>query len=77
MYLILVSLTVFVSCKPITKIILKLQTLENLYPNRITLKFADFFGMWKLAFKDKMDDGNRIQELLGNLATSENGMWKT
>lgn len=33
--------------------------------------------MWKLAFKDKMDDGNRVQELLGDLATADNGVYET
>ncbi|KAM3956546.1 mitochondrial transcription factor B2 [Aphomia sociella] len=41
-------------------------------PGRCTYKIADFFGMWKLAFKDKMDQGNRIKELLGDLATHNN-----
>lgn len=49
-----------------------LNVLEKQYPGRIHLKVADFFGMWKLAFQDKMDHGNRIQELLGCLITNNN-----
>lgn len=45
------------------------------FPNRVHLKSGDFFGMWKLAFKDKLDDGNRLKELLGDLATNDNGMY--
>ncbi|XP_012544415.2 dimethyladenosine transferase 2, mitochondrial isoform X2 [Bombyx mandarina] len=48
-----------------------LDDLQQKYPGRISFKIADFFGMWKLAFKDKMDDGNRIQELLGDLSTTD------
>lgn len=40
-------------------------------PDRITYKIADFFGMWKLAFMDKMDGGNRITELLGDLVSND------
>ncbi|XP_050674992.1 dimethyladenosine transferase 2, mitochondrial isoform X2 [Leptidea sinapis] len=43
--------------------------LQKKYPGRINYKIADFFGMWKLAFMDKMDEGTRIQELLGDLAS--------
>ncbi|XP_013184211.2 dimethyladenosine transferase 2, mitochondrial [Amyelois transitella] len=46
-----------------------LNLLKNKYPGRITYKMADFFGMWKLAFKDKLDQGNRMKDLLGNLAS--------
>ncbi|KAL0819620.1 hypothetical protein ABMA28_007701 [Loxostege sticticalis] len=49
-----------------------LNSLLNKHPGRVTYKIADFFGMWKLAFKDKMDNGNRIQELLGSLSTNDN-----
>ncbi|CAG4953924.1 unnamed protein product [Parnassius apollo] len=49
------------------------QALQNKLGQRITYKVADFFGMWKLAFKDKMDGGNRIKELLGDLASDDNG----
>ncbi|KAI8424992.1 hypothetical protein MSG28_006888 [Choristoneura fumiferana] len=41
------------------------------HPGRVKLKIADFFGMWKLAFQDKIDQGNRIEELLGDLATDD------
>lgn len=50
----------------------QLHGLQSQYSNRITLKQADFFKMWKLAFQDKMDNGNRVQELLGNLLTQDN-----
>ncbi|XP_045502971.1 dimethyladenosine transferase 2, mitochondrial [Colias croceus] len=50
-----------------------LNDLQQKYPERIKYKTADFFGMWKLAFQDKMDDGNRIKELLGDLATENTG----
>ncbi|XP_053613603.1 dimethyladenosine transferase 2, mitochondrial [Plodia interpunctella] len=49
-----------------------LNQLKSAHPNRITYRVADFFGMWKLAFKDKLDQGNRIKELLGDLATDSN-----
>lgn len=49
------------------------QELQKKYPDRITLKIADFFGMWKLAFQDKMDGGNRMAELLGDLYTDNTG----
>ncbi|KAL0869095.1 hypothetical protein ABMA27_007402 [Loxostege sticticalis] len=49
-----------------------LNSLLNKHPGRVTYKIADFFGMWKLAFKDKMDNGTRIQELLGSLSTNDN-----
>lgn len=52
-----------------------LQSLLNKHPGRVTYKIADFFGMWKLAFKDKMDNGNRIQELLGSLSTNDNSKY--
>lgn len=39
------------------------------------LKLADFFGMWKLAFKDKIDQGNRIEELLGELCTDDKSQY--
>lgn len=39
----------------------------------MTYKVADFFGMWKLAFQDKMDDGHRMSDLLGDLATDDKG----
>lgn len=29
--------------------------------------------MWKLAFQDKIDNGNRIKELLEDLATDDKG----
>lgn len=45
--------------------------LQELHPGRVKLKLADFFGMWKLAFKDKIDQGNRIEELLGELCTDD------
>ncbi|XP_023935840.2 dimethyladenosine transferase 2, mitochondrial [Bicyclus anynana] len=48
-----------------------LTEIQSQYPNRIHLKSGDFFGMWKLAFQDKLDDGNRLQELLGDLATDD------
>ncbi|CAH0594269.1 unnamed protein product [Chrysodeixis includens] len=48
-----------------------LTNLQEKYPGRITFKLADFFGMWKLAFKDKLDQGNRIHELLGDLYTHD------
>ncbi|XP_063367717.1 dimethyladenosine transferase 2, mitochondrial [Cydia amplana] len=48
-----------------------LKDLQSNYPGRVNYKIADFFGMWKLAFQDKMDQGNRIQELLGDLATDD------
>lgn len=47
------------------------RKLQEKYPGRIKFKVADFFGMWKLAFKDKMDQGNRIEELLGDLCTDD------
>ncbi|CAF4911308.1 unnamed protein product [Pieris macdunnoughi] len=50
-----------------------LQELHEKYPNRIIYKIADFFGMWKLAFQDKIDQGNRIKDLLGDLATDKIG----
>lgn len=53
-----------------------LQNLQKEYPNRISCKTADFFGMWKLAFQDKMDQGTRIKELLGDLSTEDNGWYK-
>ncbi|XP_032521507.2 dimethyladenosine transferase 2, mitochondrial [Danaus plexippus] len=43
------------------------------YKEQVKYKNADFFGMWKLAFQDKMDQGSRIPELLGELATTDNG----
>ncbi|KAJ0173608.1 hypothetical protein K1T71_010757 [Dendrolimus kikuchii] len=49
-----------------------LHALQRQYPNQITLKIADFFKMWKLAFQDKMDNGSRVRELLGNLYTHDN-----
>ncbi|KAG6450023.1 hypothetical protein O3G_MSEX006358 [Manduca sexta] len=49
-----------------------ISNLQAQHPDRITFKVADFFGMWKLAFRDKMDQGNRIQELLGDLSTDNN-----
>ncbi|XP_068619021.1 dimethyladenosine transferase 2, mitochondrial [Battus philenor] len=49
-----------------------IKELQSQYPDRLTYKVADFFGMWKLAFKDKMDGGNRIAELLGDLASNDN-----
>ncbi|CAH2258298.1 jg10524 [Pararge aegeria aegeria] len=49
-----------------------LTDIQSQYPQRIHLKSGDFFGMWKLAFKDKLDDGNRVKELLGDLATDDN-----
>ncbi|XP_047033927.1 dimethyladenosine transferase 2, mitochondrial isoform X1 [Helicoverpa zea] len=48
-----------------------INKLQEKYPGRIKFKVADFFGMWKLAFKDKMDQGNRIEELLGDLCTDD------
>ncbi|KAH9639240.1 hypothetical protein HF086_014104 [Spodoptera exigua] len=48
-----------------------LSKLQEQHPGRIKLKIADFFGMWKLAFKDKIDQGNRIEELLGELCTDD------
>ncbi|XP_063831105.1 dimethyladenosine transferase 2, mitochondrial [Ostrinia nubilalis] len=48
-----------------------LSSLLGKHPGRVTYKVADFFGMWKLAFKDKIDNGNRIQELLGSLSTND------
>ncbi|CAH2094591.1 unnamed protein product [Euphydryas editha] len=48
-----------------------LRELKTQYPERIKYKIADFFGMWKLAFQDKMDNGNRINELLEELATDD------
>ncbi|PZC80878.1 hypothetical protein B5X24_HaOG213865 [Helicoverpa armigera] len=48
-----------------------INKLKEKYPGRIKFKVADFFGMWKLAFKDKMDQGNRIEELLGDLCTDD------
>ncbi|XP_049877700.1 dimethyladenosine transferase 2, mitochondrial [Pectinophora gossypiella] len=49
-----------------------LEKLKNEYPDRVSYKIADFFEMWKLAFQDKMDEGNRIKELLGDLSTEDN-----
>ncbi|XP_045776377.1 dimethyladenosine transferase 2, mitochondrial [Maniola jurtina] len=46
--------------------------IQSQFPDRIHFKSGDFFGMWKLAFKDKLDDGNRLKELLGDLATDDN-----
>lgn len=48
-----------------------LSKLQEKYPRRIILKFEDFFGIWKLAFQDKMDEGNRVEELLGNLCIKD------
>ncbi|XP_073950361.1 mitochondrial transcription factor B2 isoform X2 [Choristoneura fumiferana] len=48
-----------------------LNSLQLEHPGRVKLKIADFFGMWKLAFQDKIDQGNRIEELLGDLATDD------
>ncbi|KAJ8714052.1 hypothetical protein PYW08_007672 [Mythimna loreyi] len=48
-----------------------LSKIQEKYPGRVIFKVADFFGMWKLAFKDKIDQGNRIQELLGDLCTDD------
>ncbi|CAH0400513.1 unnamed protein product [Chilo suppressalis] len=49
-----------------------LYELRDQYPDRVTHKVADFFGMWKLAFQDKIDNGNRIKDLLGELCTDDN-----
>ncbi|XP_059053130.1 dimethyladenosine transferase 2, mitochondrial [Achroia grisella] len=49
-----------------------IHLLQTQYPDKCTYKIADFFGMWKLAFKDKMDQGTRIKDLLGDLATDNN-----
>ncbi|XP_075982659.1 mitochondrial transcription factor B2 [Anticarsia gemmatalis] len=48
-----------------------LSDLQERYPGRTTIKIEDFFGMWKLAFKDKLDQGNRVEQLLGNLCTND------
>ncbi|KPJ18212.1 Dimethyladenosine transferase 2, mitochondrial [Papilio machaon] len=48
-----------------------LEALQHEKSKRLTYKVADFFGMWKLAFQDKMDGGNRIPELLGDLASHD------
>lgn len=50
------------------------QDIKIKYKEQVKYKNADFFGMWKLAFQDKMDQGNRIPELLGELATTDNGL---
>ncbi|XP_072929855.1 dimethyladenosine transferase 2, mitochondrial [Epargyreus clarus] len=49
-----------------------LDDLQKQYPGRVKYKIADFFGMWKLAFQDKMDGGNRVKDLLGTLSTEDN-----
>ncbi|XP_047536831.1 dimethyladenosine transferase 2, mitochondrial [Vanessa atalanta] len=49
-----------------------LNDIKTQHPDRIKYKIADFFGMWKLAFQDKMDQGNRIEKLLEELATDDN-----
>ncbi|CAH2045312.1 unnamed protein product, partial [Iphiclides podalirius] len=49
-----------------------IKNVESKMPDRLTYKVADFFGMWKLAFMDKIDGGNRISELLGDLASKDN-----
>ncbi|XP_026760681.2 dimethyladenosine transferase 2, mitochondrial [Galleria mellonella] len=49
-----------------------INQLQMQHPGRLKYKIADFFGMWKLAFKDKMDQGTRIKDLLGDLATDNN-----
>ncbi|XP_013170932.1 PREDICTED: dimethyladenosine transferase 2, mitochondrial [Papilio xuthus] len=48
-----------------------LEALQREKNKRLTYKVADFFGMWKLAFQDKMDGGNRLSELLGDLASHD------
>ncbi|XP_041969892.1 dimethyladenosine transferase 2, mitochondrial [Aricia agestis] len=48
-----------------------LEEIQASHPERVSFKLDDFFGMWKLAFQDKMDDGNRISDLLGDLATDD------
>ncbi|CAK1550527.1 unnamed protein product [Leptosia nina] len=50
-----------------------LKELQDKYPSQVSFKIADFFRMWKLAFQDKMDQGNRVRELLGELATNDRG----
>ncbi|CAG9789335.1 unnamed protein product [Diatraea saccharalis] len=50
----------------------QLSRLKDEHPHKVECKVADFFGMWKLAFQDKMDNGNRIKELLGDLSTHDN-----
>ncbi|KAG7297932.1 hypothetical protein JYU34_018687 [Plutella xylostella] len=49
-----------------------IMELQKKYPDKFSHKVADFFGMWKLAFQDKIDNGNRIKELLGDLTTDDN-----
>ncbi|GBP24347.1 Dimethyladenosine transferase 2, mitochondrial [Eumeta japonica] len=49
-------------------------TIKNDFPKRIDYKVADFFAMAKLAFQDKMDDGDRVRNLLGDLSTNDNMM---
>ncbi|KAJ2953334.1 hypothetical protein O0L34_g924 [Tuta absoluta] len=49
-----------------------LENLKQQYPKRVSVRIADFFGMWKLAFQDKMDGGHRIKDLLGDLSTDDN-----
>ncbi|CAH0728458.1 unnamed protein product, partial [Brenthis ino] len=46
-----------------------LSDIQKEHPRRVNFKIANFFGMWKLAFQDKKDQGNRINELLGDLMT--------
>lgn len=49
------------------------QDLQKKFKDRVSYKVANFFGMGKLAFQDKMDNGNRLKELLGELNTDETG----
>ncbi|XP_055382945.1 dimethyladenosine transferase 2, mitochondrial [Condylostylus longicornis] len=45
----------------------KLEALQAACRNRIEIKHGDFFNLWKLSFRDKMDNGTRLPKLLSNI----------
>ncbi|XP_013105854.1 dimethyladenosine transferase 2, mitochondrial [Stomoxys calcitrans] len=44
-----------------------LQEMHSLYPDRVKVKLADLTNIWKLVYQDKLDNGNRVQELLRDI----------
>lgn len=52
--------------EPNVKFIKILGRLQAKYAKRITIKEADLFHIWKIAYQDKQDGGNRVATLFSN-----------
>lgn len=48
-----------------------LEDTNKKYSQNVVTKIGDFFGIAKLAFQDKMDEGTRVRDLLGHFATDD------